>query len=57
LNVNFSSRTTSRNFQDIIEENIDKKTLKAYGPKAAGRKMVLFIADLNLPVIDKYGTQ
>ena len=57
LNVNFSSRTTSKNFQDIIEENIDKRSLKAYGPKSAGKKMVLFIDDLNMPVIDKYGTQ
>jgi dynein heavy chain len=57
LNVNFSSRTTSRNFQDIIEENIDKKTLKSYGPKSSGKKMVVFIDDLNMPIIDKYGTQ
>jgi dynein heavy chain len=57
LNVNFSSRTSSKNFQDIIEENIDKKTLKSYGPKSAGKKMVLFIDDLNMPNIDKYGTQ
>lgn len=57
LNVNFSSRTSSRNFQDIVEENIDKKTLKSYGPKSAGKKMVLFIDDLNMPNIDKYGTQ
>jgi dynein heavy chain len=57
LNVNFSSRTSSRNFQDIIEENIDKKTLKSYGPKSAGKKMVLFIDDLNMPNIDVYGTQ
>lgn len=28
LNINFSSRTTSKNFQDIIEENIDKRSLK-----------------------------
>ncbi len=56
LNVNFSSRTSSKNFQDIIEENIDKKTLKSYGPKTSGKKMVLFIDDLNMPIIDKYGT-
>lgn len=57
LSVNFSSRTTSRNFQDVIEENIDKKSLKSYGPKVLGKKMILFIDDLNMPVIDKYGTQ
>ena len=57
LNVNFSSRTSSKNFQDIIEENIDKKTLKSYGPKASGKKMIVFIDDLNMPNIDIYGTQ
>jgi dynein heavy chain len=38
-------------------ENIDKKTFKQYGPKAAGKKMVVFIDDLNMPKIDVYGTQ
>jgi dynein heavy chain len=56
LNVNFSSRTTSKNFQDIIEENIDKRSLKSYGPKSNGKKMIFFIDDLNMPIIDKYGT-
>jgi len=57
LNINFSSRTTSKNFQDIIEENIDKRSLKSYGPKSTGKKMIFFIDDLNMPIIDKYGTQ
>lgn len=33
LNINFSSRTSSLDFQNIIEENIDKRTFKNYGPK------------------------
>ena len=57
LNINFSSRTTSLDFQNIIEENIDKKTFKSYGPKSAGKKMVIFIDDMNMPKIDTYGTQ
>jgi dynein heavy chain len=57
LNINFSSRTTSYDFQMIIEENIDKRTFKTYGPKASGKKMVVFIDDLNMPKIDVYGTQ
>jgi len=44
-------------FQKIIEENIDKKTFKQYGPKSAGKRMVVFIDDLNMPKIDVYGTQ
>jgi dynein heavy chain len=57
LNINMSSRTSSMDFQNIIEENIDKKTMSRYGPKAAGKKMIVFIDDLNMPKIDKYGTQ
>ncbi len=32
LNINFSSRTTSQDLQNTIEENIDKKSGKQYGP-------------------------
>jgi dynein heavy chain len=44
-------------FQKIIEENIDKRTFKQYGPKSAGKKMVVYIDDMNMPKIDTYGTQ
>lgn len=37
LTINFSSRTTSMDFQKNFEENIDKRTFKQYGPKAAGK--------------------
>lgn len=57
LNVNFSSRTSSMDFQNIIEENIDKRTFKQYGPKVSGKKMIIFIDDMNMPKIDTYGTQ
>jgi len=57
LNINFSSRTSSMDFQSIFEENIDKRTLRTYGPKIAGKKMIVFIDDMNMPKIDTYGTQ
>jgi dynein heavy chain len=57
LPINFSSRTTSMEFQNIIEENIDKRTFKTYGPKASGKKLLVFIDDMNMPKIDTYGTQ
>ena len=56
MNINFSSRTSSFDFQKIFEENIDKKTFKQYGPKSAGKKMVVLIDDMNMPKIDTYGT-
>ncbi len=57
LNINFSSRTTSMDFQKNVEENIDKRSFKQYGPKTAGKLLIIFIDDLNMPRIDKYGTQ
>ena len=57
LTINFSSRTSSFDFQSIIEENIEKKNITNYGPKMVGKKMVMFIDDLNMPSIDRYGTQ
>jgi dynein heavy chain len=57
LNVNFSSRTSSLDFQNIVHENIDRKSGKIFGPKTMGKKLILFIDDLNMPTIDKYGTQ
>lgn len=57
LNINFSSQTSSFDFQTIIEENIEKKTINKYGPKTVGKKMIMFIDDLNMPTIDRYGTQ
>jgi len=56
LNVNFSSRTTSNDCQKAIEDNIDKRSFKAYGP-TGGRRLIVFVDDLNMPKIDKYGTQ
>ena len=49
MNINFSSQTSSLDFQNIIEENIEKKTIKNYGPKTVGKKMIIFIDDLNMP--------
>lgn len=56
LNINFSSQTSSFDFQTIIEENIDKKTIRNYGPKIPGKSLIMFIDDLNMPQIDRYGT-
>jgi dynein heavy chain len=57
LVVNFSSRTNSRDLQNTIEDNIDKRSGRIFGPKQPGKKMVLFIDDVHMPRVDKYGTQ
>lgn len=37
LNINFSSRTTSSDLQRNIEDNIDKRTGRIFGPKNPGK--------------------
>ncbi|KAI9351727.1 dynein heavy chain, N-terminal region 1-domain-containing protein [Zopfochytrium polystomum] len=56
LNINFSSRTTSLDVQRNLEVNVEKRTKDTYGP-AAGRRLLSFIDDLNMPSKDTYGTQ
>ncbi|TMW57276.1 hypothetical protein Poli38472_003201 [Pythium oligandrum] len=56
LNINFSSRTSSLDVQTNIQANVDKRSGKIYGPPA-GKKLIIFIDDLNMPKVDLYGTQ
>jgi dynein heavy chain len=56
LNINFSSRTSSMDVQINIEANVDKRTGRIYGPPA-GKKLIIFIDDMNMPKVDTYGTQ
>jgi dynein heavy chain len=56
LLVNFSSRTTSQDVQKNIEASTDKRSGSNYGPPM-GKRLMVFVDDLNMPKIDKYGTQ
>lgn len=56
LNINFSSRTSSFNVQRNLEANIEKRTKDTYGP-TGGKRLLVFIDDLNMPSKDIYGTQ
>ena len=56
LAINFSSRTTATNVQSTIEDNIDKRSGRIFGPKNPGKKLVMFIDDMHMPTIDTYGT-
>ena len=56
LGINFNSFTTSYVAQMAIESVLEKKTGKTFGPPGS-RKMIYFIDDLNMPTVDKYGTQ
>ncbi|KAF4659064.1 Dynein heavy chain 10, axonemal [Perkinsus olseni] len=56
LLINFSSRTSSADFQRNIEDNIFKRTGRLFGPEQ-GKTLRIFVDDLSMPKIDKYGTQ
>lgn len=50
LQINFSSRTTSLDFQRTLEDNIDKRTGRIFGPPS-GKILKVFLDDMNMPTV------
>lgn len=42
--------------QRNIESNVEKRTKDSFGPPP-GRRLIVFIDDMNMPMVDTYGTQ
>ncbi|VDK74222.1 unnamed protein product [Dibothriocephalus latus] len=54
--VDFSSRTSSLDVVRNLEAHLERRGKGVYGP-ASGRRLLVFIDDMNMPEPDLYGTQ
>ena len=56
MNINMNCFTDSMLLQTAMESVLEKKTGRTFGPTGT-KRMIYFIDDINMPQVDKYGTQ
>ena len=52
----FSAQTAAKNMQDLLESKLDKLRKNLLGAPP-GRQTVIFVDDINMPALEKYGAQ
>lgn len=55
--LNFSAATSSGSIQQQLEDRLEKRQKKKFGPKGGKSSLVVFVDDLNMPQKDEYGSQ
>ncbi|XP_077201567.1 dynein axonemal heavy chain 6 isoform X2 [Paroedura picta] len=54
--LNFSAQTSSSRTQEIIESKLEKKRKNILGAPGT-KRVIIFVDDLNMPKLDRYGSQ